>query len=129
MAKEWLMNLAAEDAFPYWRQLRVNDIVSIVKEPDNLYDSQAIMVIAPTLNMEKVGYMANTLGLVADGCISGRRAYASLPNECCGEVRYMTSQGPIFRVFPDKRLTVEIHMNHEPLSDLERLRRLLGLMD
>ena len=55
--------------------------LELEKEPDNKYDKEAIMVKAPGLG--KVGYVANSVNTVCDGCYSAGRLYDKMGD--CGE--------------------------------------------
>lgn len=51
----------------------VGDILRCGKEPDNVYDAEAIQVALPVCG--KVGYIANSPCTVAKGTLSAGRAY------------------------------------------------------
>ena len=53
--------------------LRVGDILALKKEPDNLYDDEAIAVY--TKENCKCGYVANSVSTVARGTFSAGRVY------------------------------------------------------
>lgn len=90
------------------RPFKIGSLVSLIKEPDNDYDDEAIMVMAPMLG--KVGYVANSPHTTASGCLSAGRLYGEVPNECVAVVRFMTASKVIARVMPDKRLQVKVEV-------------------
>lgn len=47
--------------------------VTLMKEPSNKFDKEAIAVLAD--NLEKIGYIANSTHTVAKGCYSAGRLY------------------------------------------------------
>lgn len=53
--------------------LKVGDILTLKKEPDNLYDDEAIAVY--TKENYKCGYVANSVSTVARGTYSAGRVY------------------------------------------------------
>lgn len=54
------------------KPLNVGNILTLVKEPDNNYDAEAIAV---TLDDEKIGYVANSTNTVVKGTMSAGRVY------------------------------------------------------
>ncbi|OJG72900.1 hypothetical protein RV11_GL002474 [Enterococcus phoeniculicola] len=81
---------------------KVGNFLSLVKEPENIFDEEAIAVMAPVIG--KVGYVANSPHTLAKGCLSGGRIYDLLPNECLVIPRFITQTKIIARVHPDKKL-------------------------
>ncbi len=59
-------------------------LVQLVKEPDNLYDGEAIMVKVRGLG--KVGYVANSVKTVKGECISAGRLYDRIGDTAKAEV-------------------------------------------
>ena len=51
----------------------VGDVLRCKKEPDNVYDEEAIQVMLPIIG--KVGYIANSTHTVAKGTMSAGRIY------------------------------------------------------
>ena len=96
------------------RPFKIGSLVTLVKEPGNDYDDEAIMVMAPMLG--KVGYVANSPHTTASGCMSAGRLYGEVPNECAAVVRFMTASKVIARVMPDKRLQVKMEIALEDVT-------------
>lgn len=88
------------------KPFKIGSLVTLKKEPENDYDNEAIMVMAPVLG--KVGYVANSPHTTASGCMSAGRLYDEIPDECAAVVRFMTCTKVIARVLPDKKLDVKI---------------------
>ena len=87
------------------KAFKIGGPVTLKKEPDNLYDLEAIKVLAPQLG--KAGYVANSPRTVADGTLSAGRLYDRIPDECAAVVLFMTSSQVIARVLPDKKLMLQ----------------------
>ena len=68
------------DEFMPVMNLKVGDILTLKKDPDNEYDDEAIAVY--TKENYKCGYVANSVYSVARGTFSAGRAY-NLFEECC----------------------------------------------
>ena len=97
------------------KPFKIGSLVTLKKEPDNDYDDEAVMVMAPLLG--KVGYVANSPHTVAGGCMSAGRLYDEIPDECAAVVRFMTSSKVIARVLPDKKLNVKLKVTLEDLPE------------
>lgn len=67
--------------------------LQLVKEPDNKYDKDAIMVKAPGIG--KVGYVANSVGTVCDDCYSAGRIYDKIGDTAECLVEYKLNGGTI----------------------------------
>lgn len=94
--------------------------LSLFKEPGNRHDTEAIVALMPLIN--RVGYVANSPYTVVSGCLSAGRIYDHLPDECLAIVRFMHKDMIIARVFPDKKLDINIDVSivSEELQDLFR---------
>ncbi|MGM0123222.1 hypothetical protein IGI37_000588 [Enterococcus sp. AZ194] len=84
------------------KPFQIGNFLSLVKEPDNSFDEEAIAVTAPVIG--KVGYVANSPHTIARGCLSAGRIYDLLPTECVVIPRFITQTKIIARVYPDKKL-------------------------
>ncbi len=71
-----------------------------VKEPDNVYDSEAIKVTFPVLGT--VGYIANSIQTKANGTLSAGRIYEQVDEKFVVEVSFTTHSTVIARVTDDK---------------------------
>ncbi len=67
--------------------LRVRDILTLKKDPDNCYDDEAIAVYDK--NNVKVGYVANSVSTVARGTYSAGRLYDRMNDEAECIVKFM----------------------------------------
>lgn len=67
--------------------LKVGDILKLKKEPDNIYDDEAIAVY--TKENYKCGYVANSVSTVARGTYSAGRVYDQIGNEVECIVRFI----------------------------------------
>lgn len=70
--------------------LRVGDILTLKKEPDNLYDDEAIAVY--TKENYKCGYVANSVSTVARGSYSAGRLYDRIYSKAECEVRFVLTE-------------------------------------
>lgn len=70
--------------------LKVGDILKLKKEPDNIYDDEAIAVY--TKDNFKCGYVANSVSTVARGSYSAGRVYDRMGNEAECFVRFVMSE-------------------------------------
>ena len=71
-----------------------------VKEPDNVFDSEAIKVTFPVLGT--VGYIANSVQTKANGTLSAGRIYEQVSEKFIVEVAFSTHSTVIARVTNDK---------------------------
>lgn len=70
-----------------------------VKEPDNVYDSEAIKVTFPVLGT--VGYIANSIQTKANGTLSAGRVYEQVAEKFIVEVAFSTHSTVIAKVTGD----------------------------
>lgn len=78
------------DDFMPIMNLKVGDILVLKKEPDNIYDDEAIA--AYTKDNFKCGYVANSVSTVARGTYSAGRVYDQIGNEVECVVRFVMSE-------------------------------------
>ena len=76
--------------------LRPGRLVLCRKEPDNIYDSEAILCTVPVYG--KVGYVANSVGTVAGGTMSAGRIYDNVCTAFYVRVMFTTQTKVICRV-------------------------------
>lgn len=67
--------------------LKVGDILMLKKDPDNIYDDEAIAVY--TKENYKCGYVANSVNSVARGTHSAGRVYNSFKDTCDCSVSFI----------------------------------------
>ncbi len=70
--------------------LKVGDILTLKKEPDNIYDDEAIA--AYTKDNFKCGYVANSVYSVIRGTISAGRLYDKIMNDSKCVVGFILSE-------------------------------------
>ena len=75
------------DDFMPVMNLKVGDILMLKKEPDNLYDDEAIAVY--TKENYKCGYVANSVSTVARGTYSAGRLYCLFKEDSKCTVRFV----------------------------------------
>lgn len=70
--------------------------VKLVKEPDNPYDREAIMVKVKGLG--KIGYVANSIKTVLGESWSAGRLYDHFHKKAKGRIMYVTERGVLCRL-------------------------------
>ncbi|KAF1297401.1 hypothetical protein BAU15_11320 [Enterococcus sp. JM4C] len=101
------------------KPFEIGNFLSLVKEPNNFFDEEAIAVMAPVIG--KVGYVANSPHTLARGCMSAGRIYDLLPNECMVVPRFITQTKIIARVYPDKKLVTHTEIT---IADSEEFKEM-----
>lgn len=100
----------------------IGQIVTLQKEPENLFDGEAIAVMAPVVG--KVGYVANSPQTMARGTQSAGRIYDHLPTECAAIVLFITCTKIIAKVMPGKKAEIRVEVrlaDNDPLKVSEKL--------
>ncbi|HHU50297.1 MAG TPA: DNA-binding protein [Firmicutes bacterium] len=87
-------------------------VLKLVKEPENLYDEEAIR--AELEPFGKVGYVANSVHTVPRGCASAGRIYDTFKDSCYGVVRFVVGDTAILELLKALHVGVVIH---EDLAD------------
>lgn len=70
--------------------------VKLIKEPENVYDHEAIRVEVPGLG--KVGYVANSAYTVLGECFSAGRLYDKIGDTATAKVKYIIDKGVVCKV-------------------------------
>ena len=73
--------------------------VTLVKEPDNKYDKEAILAELPGLG--GIGHVANSVNTVLGECYSAGRMYDHFKKKAKGKVIAVTSKGVICELKKD----------------------------
>ncbi len=84
---------------------RVGRLVKLIKEDDNIYDSDAIRVAMPYL--DTVGYVANSVYTVYQGTCSASRIYEHIGKTAYAQVMFITHSSAIARILT-KEEAIEI---------------------
>lgn len=74
----------------------IGSLIRCSKEPDNLYDKEAIKCTLPAIGT--VGYIANSVNTVAGGTMSAGRVYDRVKNRFYVRVMFTTSSKIICKV-------------------------------
>lgn len=106
--KEPFITVAGFDHYYGIKPFDIDRVVILKKEPESEYDSNAIAVIVPIIG--KVGYVANSPHTIAGGCLSASDIYSIFPDECIAFVRFTTGSKVIARLYPGKKLLVNIEL-------------------
>lgn len=86
--------------------------VKLIKEPDNVYDKEAIKVEMEGIG--QIGYVANSPYTVIGESYSAGRMYDKIGNEVQGEVLYVLPKGVICTFTLEKKET--LRRGHRILS-------------
>jgi hypothetical protein len=70
--------------------------VTLIKDPDNKYDHEAIRVEMKGLG--KIGYVANSTSTVLGECFSAGRLYDRIGNKAIAKVKHILPKGVICSV-------------------------------
>lgn len=73
--------------------LSKGDVVTLVKEPDNEYDSEAIKVVVEPVG--KIGYVANSAKTVIGDCYSAGRIYDKIGDTAKAKVKFILDDGSV----------------------------------
>ena len=79
--------------------LKLGMTVQLVKEPDNKYDKEAIVVRLKGLG--DIGYVANSIGTVIGDSMSAGRIYDKIGETAEGKVLYDMEQGVLCKLKKD----------------------------
>lgn len=78
---------------------QLNQVIVLIKEPDNPYDAEAIRAEIPSIG--KVGYVANSTHTVPRGCHSAGRIYDTFEQSIVGAVRFILNDTVILELLPE----------------------------
>ena len=76
--------------------LKTDMKLSLVKEPDNKFDKEAIRVELE--GMGCIGYVANSVNTVKGECLSAGRLYDKIGKKASGRVLYIFERGAICKI-------------------------------
>ncbi len=88
------------------RPFAVGTKLLCVKEPDNVFDSEAIKVMFPVLGT--VGYIANSIQTKANGTFSAGRIYEKMGEKFIVQVMFLTPSTVIAKVVGDNAAIMPI---------------------
>ena len=98
MAEQYVSIVGFKNYFDK-RPFAIGTKLLCAKEPDNVYDSEAIKVTFPVLGT--VGYIANSIQTKANGTFSAGRIYEQVGDKFIVEVAFSTHSTVIARVTGD----------------------------
>jgi hypothetical protein len=82
------------------KPFEIGSVIQIIKEPDNIYDKEAIYAYMPVL--EKIGYVANSTYTVADGTMSAGRLYDKIGKTAKVKVLFISGNSVIAKLITKK---------------------------
>lgn len=78
------------------KPFEIGRIIKLIKEPDNEFDSEAIVAFLPFI--DKIGYVANSTKTVYSGTVSAGRLYDKIEDYAYGKVMFVTHTSAIVLV-------------------------------
>lgn len=72
--------------------------VTLIKEPSNKYDKEAIAVLSGSKGLEKIGYIANSIKTVAKGSYSAGRLYDKIPDSIKAKIILVLDEVAVCKV-------------------------------
>ena len=87
-----------------WKIFRPEQIVKLVKDPNNNFDDEAIRVELKPVG--QVGFVANSTTTVPRGCHSAGRIYDTFDQHCFGIVRFVTKETIVVELVDKIRMQI-----------------------
>lgn len=109
MNKMYFVTITGLDYYYGKTPFEIGRIIRLVKEPENVYDNEAIAAWLPYV--EKIGYVANSTKTVYNGTISAGRLYDKIEDYAYAKVMFVTHTSAIALVL-DKDDVEEISENN-----------------
>ncbi len=81
--------------------LTLGEEVILIKEPDNIHDSEAISCVVPSIG--KVGYVINNYKTLPKGCFSAGRIYDMFKVGVFAEVKFIINNISILKIDIESR--------------------------
>lgn len=103
----------------YWGKVfRVGQILKLIKEPNNIYDYEAIRVECAGIG--KIGYVANSVNTVVKGTYSAGRLYDKIGDESYCRVLFITKNEAIAEVIenPNDEIYAEFKKSEEYVKNI-----------
>lgn len=94
--KKYVNLTATQHADIKLNRLNVGQVVTLQKDANNLYDTEAVKVILN--NVGHVGYVANSINTVVSGCSSAGNIHDLVGNGLAGVVRFVTGCDTIIEI-------------------------------
>lgn len=98
------------------KPLVLNGIVKLVKDPQNKFDTEAI--VCEMRYFGKIGYVANSTNTVVTGTMSAGRLYDKISDEYFARIKFITGNVAIAEILTSDEFTVEVE---NPESDVHFL--------
>ena len=96
MEKTYFVTITGLNHYYGKKPFEIGRIIKLIKEPDNEYDTEAILAFLPFI--DKIGYVANSTNTVYDGTISAGRLYDKIDDYAYGKVMFVTHSSAIVLV-------------------------------
>lgn len=95
---------------------RVGRLVKLIKEEDNIHDSDAIRVAMPYL--DTVGYVANSVYTVYQGTCSASRIYEHVGKTAYAQIMFITHSSVIARILTKEEAMEILSQEDDFFSDV-----------
>lgn len=83
------------------RILNLGEEVILLKEPENIYDSEAICCVVPSVG--KIGYVINNFKILPNGCFSAGRIYDMFKVGIFAETKFILNNISILKLNLESR--------------------------
>lgn len=93
MEKEVFVTITGLKHYYDQTPFQIGRLLTLIKEPDNVYDSEAIKAKLPYIGT--VGYVANSPNTVYMGTVSAGRLYEHIGKKAYAKVLFITHSGVI----------------------------------
>lgn len=93
MEKTYFVTITGLNHYYGQKPFEVGRVIKLIKEPDNEYDSEAIVAFLPFI--DKIGYVANSTNTVYQGTISAGRLYDKIDDYAYAKVMFITHSSAI----------------------------------
>lgn len=103
--KDLYFTVNAVNMFHGIKPFKIGSLIKLVKEPENNYDSEAIVVELRYAGPS--GYVANSVKTVAKGTYSGGRLYDKILNVDYAQVKFIVDETIIAKVLSKNELEKE----------------------
>lgn len=98
------------------RILTVGEEVILLKDPDNIYDSEAISCVVPAIG--KIGYVINNFKMLPLGCFSAGRIYDMFKVGIFAETKFIINNISILKLNLESRNILNDIYKPSPFSSL-----------
>lgn len=114
MDKPYFVTITGINHYYGKKPFKIGRVIRLIKEPDNEYDSEAILAFMPFV--DTIGYVANSTNTVYDGTISAGRLYDKFDDYAYGKIMFVTHSSAIALVLDKDEVEDDNEEDDEQLS-------------